>query len=137
MSTTTADRRTLLGSLAATALGPGLPAPAAAAGFGGAAASVAAVMAELMALPGFGSLAAACARALPDERGAEAVIMELAGRAYAAGLDGAGPEAVKAWLAGEVRADFAAGDVLEVDGWRLARTEVRLGAAAARLAASS
>ena len=36
----------------------------------------------------------------------------------------AGSAASRAWLGARIRADFAAGAVLDVDGWRLSRTEV-------------
>jgi hypothetical protein len=40
-------------------------------------------------------------------------------------LDGiAGTTAARAWLGARIRADFAEGAVLDVDGWRLSRTEV-------------
>ena len=35
-----------------------------------------------------------------------------------------GPDALRAWLGERIRADFAAGAVIDVDGWRLSRTEV-------------
>jgi len=35
-----------------------------------------------------------------------------------------GTTAARAWLGSRIRADFATGEVVDVDGWRLSRTEV-------------
>jgi hypothetical protein len=42
--------------------------------------------------------------------------------AAAEGIDTA--EALRTWLGARIRADFAMGAVIDVDGWRLSRTEV-------------
>jgi hypothetical protein len=39
-------------------------------------------------------------------------------------LDGIAGTTARAWLGARIRADFAEGAVLDVDGWRLSRTEV-------------
>jgi hypothetical protein len=36
----------------------------------------------------------------------------------------AGATAARAWLGSQIRADFEAGAVIDLDGWRLSRTEV-------------
>jgi hypothetical protein len=46
-------------------------------------------------------------------------------RSVLAPLDLSGsPAASRAWLGARIRADFAEGAVIDVDGWRLSRTEV-------------
>lgn len=129
MSAAPVDRRALLGGIAATALGTGLPRPAAARP--DAEETLAAIIAELAELPGGRSFAKACAGVAPDPVDVGGLISELAQKARAAGLGNAGPDTVRSWLAAQVRADFAAGRTIDVEGWRMARTEVRLAAAGA------
>lgn len=56
-----------------------------------------------------------------DWRGAALALDMPAVLAPAAGLAGA---ELRAWLGARIRADFAAGAVLDVDGWQLSRAEV-------------
>jgi hypothetical protein len=75
-------------------------------------------------------------RAAPQEasvrRLVAAIAAEPAGAGEGAGrLDALGPAALRAELAGRIRADFTAGRLVRLDGWMLSATETRLMALAA------
>ena len=62
---------------------------------------------------------------------ADPVALAEALRARLSAPPGTGADDLRRRLASCVAADFAGGDVVEVEGWVLARTEVRLAALAA------
>jgi hypothetical protein len=104
---------------------------------------------------GLGGLLAACTstdgseQAAPDERSADLTGLVAIGAAYLASDDAdasladvqrtlgleagrsADPTALLGEHADQIHADFESGDVVELDGWILARTETRIAALAA------
>jgi hypothetical protein len=76
-------------------------------------------------------------RAAPQEASVRRLVAAIAagsgdGAGERAGrLDALGPAALRAELAGRIRADFAVGRLVRLDGWMLSATETRLMALAA------
>ena len=113
----TVTRRSMIG-LAALAVAPR----------GAAADPMAAIAGRLAALHASPADACAIARAYVSASGADtwraaAGPLDMARvLAPAAAIDD--PATLRAWLGARIRADFAEGAVVDVDGWRLSRTEV-------------
>ena len=113
------DRRGLLAGVAAGLAVGALATP------GGGAAAARDALALLVPDPGAGAgIAAAYLRRVPDAPTRLGAL-----RDRLAGLDHPGD--ARAWLAAARRDDFAAGEVLVLDGWVLARAEAELLALAA------
>jgi hypothetical protein len=71
-------------------------------------------------------------RAVPQEASLRRLVAAIAEEPEGAGrLDALGPAALRSELAARIRADFAAGRLVRLDGWMLSATETRMMALAA------